>query len=423
MNKKSLSKKLLALVLALVLSMGLALPVFAYDNGNDEIVPIETPVTHTLTVEVDGVEVAFEGQQPINIRGTIMVPVRGVFTLMGFEPEWDGSTRTATLTNEDADVVVVITIGETTFTVNGETFETGPQPAQMMNGRVMLPLRAIAEALGATPGWVGETQTAIIVTQAAEAPPVDEPPVEPDPEPEPADDPVEVPEYVVGTWQWINSGAGVHYDLINPYLTFTFNEDGTGSAYVDGELTSEFTMSVSEHEHYAGVWAIDFGDGFVFEANPFFGSYSFEGIILFDFYLFEWDGEELLAFFNIDTLREFVLRQYAPSAQEPTEENGDDEEPADENGDDDADPLVGSWRWLSIVIVFDADGTGSWTMAGDTTTFEWHVDDDQVVLYGTWVAGGNAFDVPWYITLEDDTLVLTQTGLVDGDLEFTLTRE
>jgi len=153
MKKKSLTKMFLTLVLAFAMSLSLMMPVSASD-------------TRVITVEVDGVIVDFDGQQPINEGGTILVPVRGVFELMDFTPDWNRSTRTATLTSEDT--VIIITIGEPTFTVNGEIFVAEPLPARLVDGRVMLPLRAVAEALGATPEWISATRTAHIHTQAAE---------------------------------------------------------------------------------------------------------------------------------------------------------------------------------------------------------------------------------------------------------------
>ena len=250
MKKQSLARKLLALLLVFMLSAGLAMPVLAYENGEDEngyeyengyeengeeaeypeadengydadeyadengydeepadendddedepadetdeveeayeddadeddladVEPITAPVEHVLTVEVDGVEVVFVDQGPIMVAGgTVMVPVRGVFEHMGFTPSWDAAAQVATL--DDGVTLVVIPADGTTFTVNGETF-TPFVPQMLLNDRVMLPLRAIAEALGATPDWDGDTLTAHILTSVVEEPVVQEPVVE-----------------------------------------------------------------------------------------------------------------------------------------------------------------------------------------------------------------------------------------------------
>ena len=141
---------------------------YAEDQLSD-IEPITEPAVQELTVEVDGVEVVFVDQGPEMVANRVLVPVRGVFDAMGFdEPDWNRNTREATLTR--GDVEIVIPADGATFTVNGEVV-TPDVPQRMMNNRLMLPLGAIAEAVGATTSWDPDTQTAHIITE----PVVDEP--------------------------------------------------------------------------------------------------------------------------------------------------------------------------------------------------------------------------------------------------------
>jgi len=256
MKKQSLVRKLLAFMLAFVLSAGLAMPVMAANNEGN-----------VLTVEVDGVEVEFADQGPLMVAGgTVMVPVRGVFEHMGFTPSWDGATGVATLTSDDT--TVIIPAGGTTITVNGETI-TPAVPPLMLNGRIMLPLRAVAEALGATPQWDGETQTARILTDVAEEPeeleedveePADEeveddyeyPVVEEDEEPADEDDANNdadtLPYYgLVGTW--IIEGTPSYM------WSTTFYADGTGK-WVNNNGDNYFVWSV-EDDVLTRVWEDD----------------------------------------------------------------------------------------------------------------------------------------------------------------------
>ena len=143
------AKKLFAAVVAL--AMLLSFPLSVQASGD-------------ITVTVDGVVVVFADQGPILVDGRVLVPVRGVFEEMGFEASWDRATRTATLLSDEYEVV--IPLGESTFTVNGETV-TPDVPQQLLNDRVMLPLSAVAEAVGATPSWDGEARVASIVTGEA----------------------------------------------------------------------------------------------------------------------------------------------------------------------------------------------------------------------------------------------------------------
>ena len=112
-----------------------------------------------LTVTVAGHVVNFQGTQPVNQGGHVLVPVRGVFTLMGFYPEWCNDTRTATLF--DGLTTIIIPVGQPIFTVNGRVVRPDV-PQQIIGGRVLIPLRAITEAIDGSAHWVGETRTAAI---------------------------------------------------------------------------------------------------------------------------------------------------------------------------------------------------------------------------------------------------------------------
>jgi len=120
--------------------------------------------TPRLTVTVAGHVVDFEGQQPVNLGGHVLVPVRGVFNLMGFQPDWNNVTRTATLF--DGETIIIIPVGQPSFTVNGRVV-TPEVPAQIIMGRVMIPLRAINEAIGGTSHWDGPNRIAAITPPEA----------------------------------------------------------------------------------------------------------------------------------------------------------------------------------------------------------------------------------------------------------------
>ncbi len=94
------------------------------------------------------------------IRGNrTMLPVRFVAENLGAAVTWDGETSTATLTTDAVEIK--ITIGKTSATVNGEE-KALDAPAFIENSRTYLPVRFVAENLGATVTWDGETSTATI---------------------------------------------------------------------------------------------------------------------------------------------------------------------------------------------------------------------------------------------------------------------
>lgn len=112
----------------------------------------------SVTVYSNGNLVADKG---IIVEGRTLVPVRGVFEYMGYEVEWDNDTKTATLTNGKKETVITLTNGNDTFTVNN-TIITPEVPQQIIDGKFMLPLRAIGEAVNAKVGWNNDTKTATI---------------------------------------------------------------------------------------------------------------------------------------------------------------------------------------------------------------------------------------------------------------------
>ncbi len=107
---------------------------------------------------VNGVAKALDAA-PIIRQSRTMLPVRFVAENLGATVAWDGATSTATLTS--GTIEIKITIGATTATVNGEA-KPLDAPAFIENSRTYLPVRFVAEALGATVAWDGATSTATI---------------------------------------------------------------------------------------------------------------------------------------------------------------------------------------------------------------------------------------------------------------------
>jgi len=124
-----------------------------------------------VRVVVDGYEVQFVDQGPILVDGRVLAPVRGVFDQMGFDISWDGRARVATLTSDD--VTIVIPADGVHFYVNDELV-TPVVPQRLLNGRLLLPLAAIADAVGATATWDSVTRVATITTAAVEEAPADD---------------------------------------------------------------------------------------------------------------------------------------------------------------------------------------------------------------------------------------------------------
>jgi hypothetical protein len=71
-------------------------------------------------------------------------------------------TIEAVFLKQSSQIVIVLKIGNSTFTVNGST-KTLDSPPIIKNGRTLLPIRPVVEALGGTVGWDG-TEKKVTVT-------------------------------------------------------------------------------------------------------------------------------------------------------------------------------------------------------------------------------------------------------------------
>ncbi|MBM6829005.1 hypothetical protein H9X85_05960 [Anaerotignum lactatifermentans] len=105
-----------------------------------------------ITVYVDGKEVVFD-QAPVIQNDRTLVPMRKIFEAMDATVLWEESAQTIT-SQRGSDVVLMI-IGQNQVYKNGEVVYTMDVPAQIMNDRTMVPIRAVAMAFDADVAWDG----------------------------------------------------------------------------------------------------------------------------------------------------------------------------------------------------------------------------------------------------------------------------
>ena len=148
-------KKVMAIVImaALVLS---SVAAFAQDE---------------ITVELDKTPIVFDVQPQI-INDRVMVPMRKVFEEFGGEVDWNGEHQ-----------LIIAVVGSKIITMMINEYrmpvfnvETGVQniieldsPPVIIDGRTLVPVRAISEALGADVSWQNETRTVVITTLGEKA--------------------------------------------------------------------------------------------------------------------------------------------------------------------------------------------------------------------------------------------------------------
>ena len=119
----------------------------------------------TITLQIgsnilnnNGTEVVLDvPAQTINDR--TMIPVRAIFEALGAEVSWNGDTQTVTAVWDD--IVISLQIGSNLLYQNREAKELD-LPAQLVDSRTLVPVRAVTESFGAEAGWNGDAQTVTI---------------------------------------------------------------------------------------------------------------------------------------------------------------------------------------------------------------------------------------------------------------------
>ncbi|MBM7853706.1 hypothetical protein JOC37_000071 [Desulfohalotomaculum tongense] len=97
-------------------------------------------------------------------QGRTFLPLRYAGLALGADSDisWDKKSQTAKLYKNNTEIKVKL--GENAVYAAGKKIETGAA-AHVYNGRVMVPLRAVAQAFGAEVEWRSDTKTVIIITE------------------------------------------------------------------------------------------------------------------------------------------------------------------------------------------------------------------------------------------------------------------
>lgn len=101
------------------------------------------------TVQLNGKQLLFDVAPSIE-DGTTLVPLRAIFEAMGATVAWYQDTQTVTAVK--GNTTVVLQIGSTTPTINGQIKQMDV-PAQIVNERTLAPLGFVEKAFDATVSW------------------------------------------------------------------------------------------------------------------------------------------------------------------------------------------------------------------------------------------------------------------------------
>jgi len=148
--KRSLSELITTVILAFVLTFSLVSSCSAAQNV--EVVNDGSQ----LILNINNRQIM--GDQPPYIdHNCTLVPVSVVAKELGAIVEWNQSAQTVTINKGNQ---IVLTIGSTTATVNGAP-TTLQAPAVITNGRTMVPLRFVSEALGTEVNYIPQPGAAV----------------------------------------------------------------------------------------------------------------------------------------------------------------------------------------------------------------------------------------------------------------------
>ena len=159
--------------LRLSFALAFATPILAPAARAQVLIP--APEGETIVVTLNGTPIDFQGAAPVQAGGRVLVPLRGVFEALGAAVDYDAETRTIDAVR--GATRLQLQLGSAIATINGQT-QALDVPAQSRLGRTLVPLRFVAEALGANVSWDDASNSvAIIASVSQNAAPVSRPPV------------------------------------------------------------------------------------------------------------------------------------------------------------------------------------------------------------------------------------------------------
>lgn len=113
-----------------------------------------------VSITIDGNTVETDAPAQI-VDGRTLVPLRAIFEALGAEVNWNGAEKM--ITARKADIEINMKIDEKSYMINSE--EMGLDVAPMIiDGRTMVPIRAVSESFGCDVKWDSEKREVSITT-------------------------------------------------------------------------------------------------------------------------------------------------------------------------------------------------------------------------------------------------------------------
>ncbi|AUM63446.1 N-acetylmuramoyl-L-alanine amidase [Brevibacillus laterosporus] len=96
---------------------------------------------------------------PLISNGRTLVPVRVIAEGLGAKIDWNQQERKAKITKDNREVILQLSSKKAYINGKAQTLEATPE---LINNRMLLPLRFVGEGLGATVGWDNDSRTVIV---------------------------------------------------------------------------------------------------------------------------------------------------------------------------------------------------------------------------------------------------------------------
>ncbi|OJH16138.1 hypothetical protein BLX88_25395 [Bacillus obstructivus] len=124
--------------------------------------PAVKPAASAIAIYINGKKQSYD-QPPVIENGRTLVPLRGIFESLGATVQWDQKKQLVTATKSKTKIL--LKIGSKSPTVNGKVVPIDV-PGKVKNGRTLVPLRFVGEALGATVDYNATSRTIKITPKA-----------------------------------------------------------------------------------------------------------------------------------------------------------------------------------------------------------------------------------------------------------------
>ena len=134
------------------------------------VVPQEVQAASPVNIVINNVSYNNQGAPaPQNINNRVYVPLRLVSEGLGHTVGWDAATRSVLINSSKSDIKGTVGVQtDLQIYINGREIKVDPYdgvPYITPSGYTMVPVRVIAENLGAKVTWNGSSQSVIITTQ------------------------------------------------------------------------------------------------------------------------------------------------------------------------------------------------------------------------------------------------------------------